>query len=94
MGIEKNYEFPDSKDSGVLDRLSPSYTKIHVDKDTEPDYCYTAIGNDENVFNILSFLELYNILNEAKYANNHPAIIISISKRGKLCRFLWWKSCV
>ena len=25
-------------------QYSPSYTKIHVDKDTGPDFCVTAIG--------------------------------------------------
>ena len=62
-GIEKKYGFPDLKDSGVPDRMSPSYTKIHVDKDTGPDYCYTAIGIKGNVFSTLQFI---NILNEVK----------------------------
>ena len=48
-GIEKKYDSTDLKDSGVPDKLSPSYTKIHVDKDTGPDYCYTAIGNNKHL---------------------------------------------
>ena len=82
-GIAKKYKFTDLNDLGVADMLSPSYTKIHVDKDTGPDYCYTAIGNSENVFIKVEVLEI--ILNEAKYANNYRAIIISISERGKFC---------
>ena len=57
-GIEKKYESTDFKDFGVPAKLSPSYTKIHVDKDTGPDYCYTAIGNNEKVFDTLKFLEI------------------------------------
>ena len=43
--MEKKYESTNFNDFRVPDKRSPSYTKIHVDKDTGPDYCYTAIGN-------------------------------------------------
>ena len=25
-------------------QFQPSYTKMHVDKDTDPDFCVTAVG--------------------------------------------------
>ena len=55
--MEKKYDSTNLNDFGVVDKLSPSYTKIHVDKDTGPDYCYTAIGNNEKVFITSRFLE-------------------------------------
>ena len=48
-GMEKKYESTYFKNFGVPATLNPSYTKIHVDKDTGPDYCYTAIGNNKKV---------------------------------------------
>ena len=56
--MEKKYDSTNLNDFGVVDKLSPSYTKIHVDKDTGPDYCYTAIGNNEKVFITSRFLEI------------------------------------
>ena len=57
-GMEKKYESTDFNNFRVPKKWSPSYTKIHVDKDTGPDYCYTAIGNNEKVFSTLQFSEI------------------------------------
>ena len=56
--MEKKYESTNLNDFRVPDKWSPSYTKIHVDKDTGPDYCYTAIGNKEKVFGNSQCLEM------------------------------------
>ena len=56
--MEKKYKSSYFKDLGVPATSIPSYTKIHVDKDTGPDYCYTAIGNNEKVFSTVQFLEI------------------------------------
>ena len=34
----------DTATSNETSQYLPSYTKIHVDKDTGPDFCVTAIG--------------------------------------------------
>ena len=57
-GMEKKYESTDFNNFRVPKKWSPSYTKIHVDKDTGPDYCYTAIGNSENVFIKVQHLDI------------------------------------
>ena len=53
--MENKYESTNFNDFRVRNKWSPSYTKIHVDTDTGPDYCYTAIGNKKRYLERLNF---------------------------------------